>query len=384
MAVQVQYNKPKLKESVTDAKYQSTFLPIFQDAETRIKTLVLLTFLHLKSPLILRMAIAAIINDVAAKIPDSLHDKAAYIEGMKKRSEIYIRNYYVQPKRKFEMAHSRLVNTAPADFKLPKIATPSEMMNFVKENKKDLWAEAKATPYIANYSDEVYKKMDELAAMPMTTYEPGKKPITLWQKAELDIRYNKQLENLEELKKNGVRFAYLSSHPDCSLRCSCWQGELVSLDLHASNPQKTVDKKFHYKKSSFLVMKVNNKNVYSLPDITDVTGPYGYKNNIFLGFNCRHRLIPYDPDKAPPTKYSEEDVKEQRKIEENIRRMEREIRLQKTRLLFYEKAGEKKIVKNLRSHIKMLIERYKAYCERNGYAWNQYRINIREGSNKYL
>ena len=113
------------------------------------------------------------------------------------------------------------------------------------------------------------------------------------------------------------------------------------------------------------MMKVNNKNVYSLPDITDVMGPYGYKNNIFLGFNCRHRLIPYDPDKAPPTKYSEEDVKEQRKIEENIRRMEREIRLQKTRLLFYEKAEEKKIVKNLRSQIKILIERYKQYCERN-------------------
>ena len=76
MALQV-INTTKLKEGVTDAKYQSTFLPIFQDAETRIKVLVLASFLTLKSPLILRMAIAAIINDVAKRIPDTLYNKKA-------------------------------------------------------------------------------------------------------------------------------------------------------------------------------------------------------------------------------------------------------------------------------------------------------------------
>lgn len=383
MALQVQNNNPNLKESVTDAKYQSTFLPIFQDAETRIKLLILLAFLQLKSPLILRMAIAAIINDVAQKIPDSLHDKKAYIEGMQKRSEIYIRNYYNQPKRTFEMTRSRIINTAPKDVVLPKLDTPKQLIDFTKD-KKNLWAEAKGTPYIVDYGKEVNKKMDELAAMPMTTYEPGKKPISLWQKAELDVRYNKQLENLEKLKNEGVEFAYLSSHPDCSKRCECWQGSLVSLNLHAENPQKTVDKKFHYKKSSFFVMKLDGKNVYSLPDITDVMGPYGYKNNIYLGFNCRHRLIPYVPGHSEPTKYDEKDVAKQRAIEENIRKMERDIRFQRTRLLFYEKIGETKIVQNLKRNIKMMIERYKAYCEKNGYAWNEYRIRIREGSNKYL
>lgn len=383
MALPYQNNNPNLKESVTDAKYQSTFLPIFQDAETRIKTLVLLAFLYLKSPLILRMTIAAIINDVATKIPDSLHDKKAYIEGMQKRSELYIRNYYNQPKQKFEMTRSRIINTAPKDVNLPKLDTPKALIDFTKD-KNNLWAEAKGTPYIANYSKEVYSKMDEFASTPMTTYEPGKKPISLWQKAELDVRYNKQMENLEKLKNEGVEFAYLSSHPDCSKRCECWQGSLVALNLHATAPQTTVDKKFHYKKSSFIVMKMDGKNVYSLPDIMNVTGPYGYKNNIYCGFNCRHRLIPYVPGRSEPTKYDEKDVAKQRAIEENIRKMERDIRLQRTRLLFYEKIGEEKIVKSLKKNIKMMIERYKAYCERNGYAWNEYRIKVREGSNKYL
>lgn len=370
MAAQVQFNKT-LKEGVTDAKYQSTFLPIFQDAETRIKTLILLAFLDMKSPLLLRMAIAAIINDVAAKIPDSLHDKQAYIEGMRKRSELYIRNYYNQPKRTFEMARSRLVNTKPADVELPKIVTPRELMNYTKQNKRSMWPEAKATPYISNYSEEVFKKMDEFAATPMTTFEPGKKPISLWQKAELDVRYNKQMKMLQDLKDSGVEYAWTSSHADASKRCEPWQGKLMDLNRNATM-------------TGFRVGKIDGHWVYSLTDIMAQTDKYGYHNNIICGFNCRHRLIAYQPDKAPPKKYTKEEVAEQRKIEERIRRMEREIRLQKTRLLFYERIGEKKIVQNLRQHIKILIERYKNYCERNGYAWYEYRIKIREGSNKYL
>lgn len=381
MALQTNNQK---KESVTDAKYQSTFLPIFQDAETKIKTLILMAFLTLTSTLILRMSIVKIIEDVKKKIPDTLHDKKAYIDGMTNRSELLIRQYYNQPKAMFERARNRLINTASSGTTLPKINNPKEMMDFVTQHKKDLWADAKASPYIENYQKQVFRKMDELAQTPMTTYEPGKKPISLWQKAELDVRYNKQIENLEELKSKGVQFAYLSSHPDCSKRCECWQGSLVALNLHAESPQTTVDKNFHYKKSTFIVGKVEGKNVYSLPDIMDVVGPYGYKNNIYSGFNCRHRLIPYEPGKEPPKKYDEKDVAKERAIEENIRKMERNIRNQRTRLLFYEKIGEQKIVQSLKKQIKMMIDYYKAYCERNGYAWNEYRIKIREGSNQYL
>lgn len=373
-----------LKESVTDAKYQSTFLPIFQDAETKIKTLILLAFLSLSSTLILRMSIAKVIEDVKEKIPDTLHDKAAYINGLVKRSEVMIRQYYNQPKAMFEKARSRLINTAPSNITLPKLDNPKQLMTYVTDHKKDLWSEAKATPYIENYPQVVFKKMDEFAAAPMTTFEEGKKPISLWQKAELDVRYNKQVENLQKLKDDGVEFAYLSSHPDCSKRCEAWQGALVALNLHATAPQKTVDKKFHYKKSTFIVMKMDGKNVYSLPDIMDVDGPYGYKNNIYCGFNCRHRLIPYVPGREPPKEYDKEDIAKERAIEERIRQMEREIRMQKTRLLFYEKIGERKIVQSLRKQIKMMIDYYKAFCEKHGYAWNDYRIKIREGSNAYL
>ena len=369
MALQV-INTTKLKEGVTDAKYQSTFLPIFQDAETRIKVLVLASFLTLKSPLILRMAIAAIINDVAKRIPDTLYNKQAYIDGMRKRSEIYIYQYYNQPKMQFERVQAKLFNTIPLDREIPKIETPKDLLKFT-QNKDELWGEAKAIPYIRDYEKQVFKRMDQFAEMPMTTYEPGKKPISLWQKAELDVRYNKQMEMLGQLLDTGVELAYISSHADCSKRCEKWQGKLVSLTKHATM-------------SGFRVGKVNGQWVYSLPDIMAQTDKYGYHNNIICGFNCRHKLFAYHEGKEPPRKYTKEEVAKQRQIEENIRRMERNIRLQKTRLVFYNEVGEKKIVKQLENNVKILTDQYKRYCERNGYAWFNYRINIREGMNKYL
>ena len=369
MALQVQFNKI-LKEGVTDAKYQSTFLPIFQDAETKIKLLVVSAFFTLKSPLILRMSIAAIINEVVKKIPDTLYDKKAYIDGMRKRAEIYIRQYYNQPKMMFERAQARLFNTLTGSDQIPQIETPKDLIKFSKD-KSSMWAEAKAIPYIRNYEQEVYKRMDQLASMPMTTYEPGKKPISLWQKAELDVRYNKQMEMLQQLLDTGVELAWTSSHADASKRCEKWQGKLMSLTEHATM-------------SGFRVRKEDGKWVYSLMDIMAQTDKYGYHNNIICGFNCRHRLIPYDPEKSAPRKYTKEEVAKQRAIETHIRERERAIRLQKTRMLLFDQIGEKNIANNIKKRVKIMIEEYKRYCESNGYAWFQYRINVREGSNQYL
>lgn len=358
-----------LKEGVTDAKYQSTFLPIFQDAETRIKLLVVTAFMSLKSPLILRMAIAAIINDVASKIPLTVINREAYIEGMKARSETYIRQFYMYPKMMFDRTITRIQAIKPEDVELPLIKTPADLLKTTKRDK--MWAEAKGIPYIKDYQKEVFRRMDELAAMPMTTAEPGKKPISLWQKAELDVRYNKQMEMLQNLIDTGTELAWTSSHVDASKRCAKWQGKLMSLTQHATM-------------SGFRVGKVDGHWVYSLPDIMAQTDKYGYHNNIICGFNCRHRLIAYDPQKNPPKEYSAEQVAKQRAIETHIREMEREIRHQKTRMLIFEQMGEKKMAKSIENRVKIMVEQYKRYCERNGYAWFQYRINVREGSNQYL
>lgn len=358
----------------TNDLYQSTFMPIFQKAETKIKTLILAAFLFSTSIVLLRNQIDGIIKWAVSQVPKDLHDRNAYLKGLKNKSEQFIKLYYKKPHNDFIVAKSELLRTVPKGKEPPIINNPHDLLEITKR-PQNLWAEAKGTPYVSNYGREVKKTIQQLANDPTTTYEPGKHPISLWQKAELDVRYSNQMDNLEDLKKQGVQYAWLSSHPNCSKRCESWQGELVAINKHAKSPQKRVNKNFNYNKSSFVVGEIDGHKVYSLPDIMDVDGPYGYKNNIYNGFNCRHHLIPYNGQNGP-NDYDEKDVAKQRQIEAQIREMERKIRQLKTQALLYKQSGQINVAKSIEKSVKILIENYKRFCETNGYAWYQYRINI--------
>lgn len=346
----------------TNDLYQSTFMPIFQKAETKIKLLILAAFLYSESLTSLRIKIDGVIKWAISKVPGELHDKTAYFRGLKVSSERFILLYYKKPQIAYKVAKEDLLQSVPPGVKPPKIENPQQLLDFTSK-PKDMWAEAKATPNIVNYPKEVKKKMEDLAQAPATTYEPGKKPISLWQKAELDVRYEGQMKMLDDLKAQGVQYAWTSSHPDCSKRCEPWQGKLMDLTNHAKGPNHQVT-------------TIDGHPVYSLVDIMAKTDKYGYHNNIICGFNCRHRLIPYQPGKMGPKEYTEQDVAKQRAIEEHIRLMEREIRKLKTQALLFEKSGQIKIAHAIRKRVNILVSKYKAFCESHGYSWNEYRINI--------
>lgn len=346
----------------TNDLYQSTFMPIFQKAETKIKLLVLAAFLYSESILSLRLKINGVISWVASQVPKELHDKNAYIRGLKKTSENYILLYYKKPQRTFIKTKNELLQTVPKGKEPPKIKNPQELIDFTKDSR-NLWAEAKGSPNVTNYQQEIKKYIKNFAEDPATTFEPGKKPISLWQKAELDVRYDHQMKMLDDLKAQGVEYAWTSSHPNCSKRCQNWQGKLMSLTEHA-------------KESNFKVGTLDGHNVYSLTDIMDQTDKYGYKNNIICGFNCRHRLIPYKSGTVAPTKYSAQEIEKERKIDAFMRETERNIRNLKTKESLCIKIGNMKSAKSFNRQWKALFERYKAVCERNGYAWYEYRVSI--------
>ena len=355
-------NKPLIKKSAsTDNLYQSTFMPIFQKAETKIKKLVLMAFFLSIARYILMNQIAGVIASVSAQIPKDLRDKEAYLRGLKRTSEYYIQTFYKPMKANFEEVKKKC-----EELKIEPPKRPQDM---------EMWSKRKGSPNVTDYQKELKKKINELSEMPMTTEQEDKKPISLWQKAELDVRYEHQIEMVDKLKGEGVQLAYISSHVNCSKRCEAWQGSLVSLTEHANSPQTHVDKKFKYSKMSFFIKKVENHNVYSLPDIMAVVDDYGYNNNVICGFNCRHRLIPYTGQLAPE-KYSKEDVAKQRAIEEKIRKMEREIRAQKTRAELYKEIGETRIYRAIMENVKIMVSQYQAFCEKYGYAWYDYRIEV--------
>lgn len=366
---------PILKEVYTNNLYQSTFMPIFQKAEVRIKELVLAFFFFGRSKYLLKVAIAKIIADVAEKIPSDLHDKDQYLKGLEVKSNYFIKTYYDEPQISFNAVKEKILSTVPIGTKTPLLKNPQEVVKFI--NSKDLWAEAKGSPNVINYPKELNLKLNQLANETITTQEKGKQPISLWQKAELDVRYEHQMQSLQNMRVEGVKLAWISSHPNASRRCSAFQGELVALEGHAENPQKVVDNRtFNYNKQTYVIGRVDNHTVYSLPDImATVDIKYGYHNNIICGFNCRHRLIPYT-GQLPPREYTAEQLEKERKIESKIREMERNIRLQKTRARLYNEINEKSVSKTINNRVRKMVDNYKTYCEKNGYSWHEYRIKV--------
>jgi hypothetical protein len=48
----------------------------------------------------------------------------------------------------------------------------------------------------------------------------------------------------------------------------------------------------------------------------------------------------------------------------------------KTKILLFEQSNQIKIANELRNRVKILVSKYKAFCEHHGYAWNEYRIKV--------
>ena len=311
-------------------------------AEAAIKLAIFSAFLNLTGELVLRARIAAIILSIRNKGFDE-----GYIQGLIHSSNKMITDFYRKPIRQFKKLDIGL-------------GLPKEV--FMK-------SQAKGSVVIQDYAKKLREKMKELSQQPVVTYEKGKKHISLWQKAEIDLRHEHNEQMIEELKSKGEDICYISSHPDCSKRCERWQGCLVSLTEHAKNPGKKVTSP----KSSYIVRYLDGKPVYSLPDIMEATDKYGYHNTVIAGFNCRHRLEPYRGQNAP-THYKGPDVKKQRAIEQKIRAMEREIREAKTECeLAYADPPKQR---QLRSKVKNMVAHYKSFCNEHGYAWQQYRIVV--------
>lgn len=362
-----------MKVAETNPIYQSKILPIIQKAETQIKTLILVAFLYAQPKTLLVASILQVINKVKEELPTEFGDLSSYVNGLVASADRMVQEGYNRPILAYNVAKNEIIRTAPE----PIIITTPYQLNQVISNKKDLWAEAKGSPNVTEYPKVLKQTINKLSEMPTLAQEEGKKPISIWQKAELDTRYEGQLKMLQDLKDKGVELAFISTHPNCSKRCQVWQGSLVDLNARASNPTYTSDKKgIHYRKSSFIVRKEGKMNVYSLNDIMDCIDAWGWNNNIICGFNCRHRLIPYTPGHLPPKDYTDKEVAKSRDIEIKIREMERKIRLLKTKEHLYNKSGDKVTAKAYRLKWKKLESEYKKFCEKNGYAWQEYRIKI--------
>ena len=296
------------------------------ELEREIKALILYCALRLIPRHYLELEIIKRIQKYDKKLPDDLIDKEAYGNGA-----------YYSALEMIKIAYAPLVYNfvAKSGFEKP--------LDYIKK-KTDL------PEYIKSAVAKINKSQ-------LCTQNTGKKPISLWQKIELDVNYNAQMEMVDKCFKSNKDLFWLSAHSNCSKRCEKWQGKLVSMTL------PSIDSTFWTGKT------VENYKIYSFTAIENQVDKYGYKNNIINGFNCRHSLIEYVEGQKP--EFKEIPNMHYLTIQKEL---ERALRKKKSDVIIIEMVDKKK-AKNLKAEISTLLSQYKAFCKKHDLTIQLYKIS---------
>lgn len=177
--------------------------------------------------------------------------------------------------------------------------------------------------------------------------------------AEMNTRYEAQQNSINQMRSDGVKLVWASTHIDCSPRCLPWQGKLYSLD----SSYGITDTGIQYEPL---------ENATQIPYTTKAGRTY---MNGLLGFNCRHRLIPYKDEQVPPQGYSAEETRQHYAIDQRQRIMEREIRRLKEKAHLtrtFDSASASKMFAQARE----MVKEYRAYCLKHNTVAMIYRTQV--------
>ena len=221
----------------------------------------------------------------------------------------------------------------------------------------------KAAPLIRDYNKTVKLAIKALAAEPpkVVTISRGTAAgktyiMPLRNRAEMAVRYEYNIQDLNNFANNGVKLVWTSSHPNCSPRCSHYQGRLWSLDG-----------------------TTGTKNGIRYRPIQEaLAGPLGDGNGIISGYNCRHTLSAYKDGSAAPQAFTRAEINKEYAIDKKQRAYENSIRQMKTEERLLRGMGYEKDASFLRKKWRAAQASYQAYSLQNGRAYYPYRYIIDE------
>lgn len=179
--------------------------------------------------------------------------------------------------------------------------------------------------------------------------------------AEMTVRYERQLERLEELKADGVKLVWIEPHANCSERCEKYQGKLYSLD-GSTGKIDGID----YRPLEYATNNPVDRYVTRAGKV--------YQNGCITGFNCRHQLIPYATGNRPMP-IPADVIARRRAIEQRQREMERDIRAQKRKAVLMRNVSPEAYNK-AREKASRMTELYEEYSRKNDAAFSRERTSI--------
>lgn len=217
-----------------------------------------------------------------------------------------------------------------------------KIRNLIDSEKKDM-----INPIIEDYQKKIRSTIRVLSAeAPFaveTTPSGHTSKMGIRVRAEMKVRYETNMAELERYKTEGVKLVWITSHPNCSPRCTDYQGKLYSLDGTRGN--------------------INSIKYEPIEEA--LAGPYGDGNGCISGYNCRHRLVEYKEGSKAPIEYTEYEIKRAYAIDKQQRSIEGDIRQLKVEEKLLRASGNNAAAKVLRLKWRELTKGYEAFCLTN-------------------
>ena len=191
---------------------------------------------------------------------------------------------------------------------------------------------------------------------------------------EMGIRFEAYQKEKQRLIQQGVKTVYVAPHSNCSKRCQPFQGRVYSLDG------------FRGVRDGHMVIPIEDA-ADNVTYTSRITGRV-YQAGLF-SYNCRHSMVAYQEGQIVE-KIPNSVIERQRNLEETQREMEREIRFQKEKGLYWEiiatknkSAGLDKLSKACYTKAKALESEYEKFSSKNKIPVYRERLTIMEGENLY-
>ena len=214
-----------------------------------------------------------------------------------------------------------------------------------------------AVPMIKNYQDNVKSVLRSISSQAPNVVRKvkGQSPyrISLRNLAEMRVRYEANINDIQQLKNSGVKLVWTSSHPNCSPRCKDYQGKLYSLDGTSGT--------------------INGKKYEPIEKA--MRGKNNDGNGIITGYNCRHRLVEYTGQPAP-NDYTEAEIKREYAIDNKQRTYENKIRQLKTEERLARASGDNERAKVLKKQWQTYTRKYQTFSIKNNRAFYRWRCAI--------
>lgn len=289
---------------------------VLVDAQTDIKTTIKNGVLKGMPSFAIKAKIGEIIDKALKQITSSELRENAKKSLMEFAETAYTRLKSVLPNAVIASAAFLLISTvtskenlAGKEFYFPKSAEEQNAVRTLYGGFFD--TDAKGLPlqeFQKDYIDKVTTALKDIANQNAIDSGDITGRNSLRNFAEMQVRYERHLEEIKTLKDAGEKLVVCSVHADCSDRCKEWQGRVYSLDGTTGTTE-------------------DGRKFIPLETATDIyyTTKKGktYKNGL-LGFNCRHKLFPYKEGMVIP-KVTEAERKREDAITRRQRQMERNV-----------------------------------------------------------